>query len=108
LIAEAGHILLEAAPRGLDVEAMRDDLVSAVPGVEDVHHVHAWSLTQDRPMVTLHAKIADMARASEISMLIKSRLRQRYGIDHATVEIECEQCADDNERAQPTAGAGRH
>jgi cobalt-zinc-cadmium efflux system protein len=94
LVTESGHILLEGAPQGLDVEAMRNDLVTAVPGVEEIHHVHAWSLTEDRPMVTLHARIADMARAGEIAGLIKARLRQHYGIDHATVEIECEQCAD--------------
>src|SRR5204863_429341 len=42
LVRESGHILLEAAPRELDVEAMRDDLAAAIPGVEDIHHVHAW------------------------------------------------------------------
>jgi cobalt-zinc-cadmium efflux system protein len=94
LVAESGHILLEAAPQDLDVQAMREDLVASVPGVEDVHHVHAWSLTQDRPMVTLHARIDDESRAGEISRLIKVRLRERHHVDHATVEIECEHCAD--------------
>lgn len=108
LVAASGHILLEAAPQGLDVEAMRNDLTSAVPGVEEIHHVHAWSLTQERPMVTLHAKIADMNRASEISALIKARLRQRYRIDHATVEIECEHCADYSGPSLPTADVDRH
>jgi cobalt-zinc-cadmium efflux system protein len=94
LVRESGHILLEAAPRGLDVEAMRNDLVTGVPGVEDVHHVHAWSLTQERPMVTLHARIADMSNAHEISMAIRQRLRERHGITHATIEIEDHRCAD--------------
>jgi cobalt-zinc-cadmium efflux system protein len=97
LVRESGHILLEAAPKELDVEAMRDDLAAAIPGVLDVHHVHAWSLTQDRPMVTLHARIADTAdtaEAARISAAIKAHLRTRYGITHATVEIECEHCAD--------------
>lgn len=94
LIRESGHILLEAAPKELDVAAMRDDLAAAIPGVEDVHHVHAWSLTQDRPMVTLHARIGDAADSARIAAAIKAHLRARYGISHATVEIECGACAD--------------
>jgi cobalt-zinc-cadmium efflux system protein len=97
LVAESGHILLEGAPKGLDVRALKADLVAAIPGVEDVHHVHAWSLTEDRPMVTLHARIAEPAGATDtarIAAAIKSHLHARYGITHATVEIECETCAD--------------
>jgi cobalt-zinc-cadmium efflux system protein len=94
LMREAGHILLEAAPAHLDVRTLREELVAAIPGVEDIHHVHAWSLTQDRPMVTLHAKIADVHGGDRIASAIKVRLRERYGVDHATVEIECDGCAD--------------
>lgn len=88
LVRESSHILLEAAPRGLDIEAMKQDLTSHIEGLVLVHHVHAWSLTQDRPMVTLHARVADVARAHDISAAIKSRLRARYGVDHVTVEVE--------------------
>jgi cobalt-zinc-cadmium efflux system protein len=94
LVRESGHILLEAAPKSLDVEAMRNDLVAEVNGVEDVHHVHAWSLTQDRVMVTLHACTEQPDRAAEIIAAIKDRLRTRYGIDHATVELEVGHCSD--------------
>ena len=97
LVRESGHILLEGAPRQLDVEAMRQDLAAAVPGVEDIHHVHAWSLTQERPMVTLHARIAETAgpgEAARISAAIKAHLRDQYGLTHVTVEIEHAHCAD--------------
>jgi cobalt-zinc-cadmium efflux system protein len=107
LVRESGHILLEAAPRGLDVQAMRNDLVAAIPGIADVHHVHAWSLTEGQPMVTLHARVAETADASEAARLaaaIKSHLRARYAITHATVEIECEQCADQTHQAPSRQG----
>jgi cobalt-zinc-cadmium efflux system protein len=94
LTREAGHILLEAAPAHLDVRTLKEELVTVIPGVEDIHHVHAWSLTQDRPMVTLHAKIGDAADGGRITAAIKGHLRARYGVDHATVEIECAACAD--------------
>ncbi|MFM9846678.1 MAG: cation diffusion facilitator family transporter [Hyphomicrobiaceae bacterium] len=88
LVRESSHILLEATPRGLDIEAMKQDLTSNIEGLVLVHHVHAWSLTQDRPMVTLHACVSDVARARDISQAIKSRLRVGYGVDHVTVEME--------------------
>jgi cobalt-zinc-cadmium efflux system protein len=95
LIRDSGHILLEGTPRGLDVHALRDDLMASVPGVEDVHHLHAWSLTEERPMVTMHVRIPDPALSARVSAAVKARLRARHHIDHATVEIECEGCADD-------------
>ena len=90
LVRDTGHILLEGAPAHLDIRALREELMAAVPGVEDIHHVHAWSLTQDKPMITLHARIADVHGGDRIASAIKGVLRQRYGVDHATVEIECD------------------
>ena len=60
LVRETGHILLEAAPAHLDVRTPAGGVDGGDPGVEDIHHVHAWSLTQDKPMVTLHARISDV------------------------------------------------
>ncbi|HJZ32452.1 MAG TPA: cation diffusion facilitator family transporter [Hyphomicrobiaceae bacterium] len=94
VVAASGRILIEAAPRGLDVRALAADLEASVPGVENVHHVHAWSLTEARPMVTLHARIGDDTQAYRIVAAIKQRLKLRYGVVHATIEIECEHCAD--------------
>jgi cobalt-zinc-cadmium efflux system protein len=94
VVAESGRILIEAAPKDLDVRALARDLEANVPGVEDIHHVHAWSLTEARPMVTLHAKIGDEREAYRIVAAVKQRLQLRFGVVHATVEIECEHCAD--------------
>jgi cobalt-zinc-cadmium efflux system protein len=46
-------------------------------------------------MVTMHVRIADPALSARVSAAVKTRLRDRHHIDHATVEIECEACADD-------------
>jgi cobalt-zinc-cadmium efflux system protein len=45
-------------------------------------------------MVTLHARIGDDTQAYRIVAAIKQRLKLRYGVVHATIEIECEHCAD--------------
>jgi cobalt-zinc-cadmium efflux system protein len=93
LVRESGHILLEGAPDHLEVDKISADLVAAVPGVENVHHVHAWSLTPERPMLTLHARIADLGDGERITHAIRARLHERFGVDHVTVQIERAHCA---------------
>src|SRR5262245_50565771 len=65
VVAESGRILIEAAPKGLDVRALARDLEANVPGVEDVHHVHAWSLTEARPMRSEERRVGK-ARTAEL------------------------------------------
>jgi cobalt-zinc-cadmium efflux system protein len=94
VVKESSHILLEGAPTGLDARDIEKDLVENVPEVVDVHHVHVWSITQSRPMITLHARV-DTGDAPElVSARIKARLHERFGAGHATVEIEHGECAD--------------
>lgn len=95
IVRDAAHILLEGTPTGLDPREIEADIEASVPRVLDVHHVHAWSLSQDRPILTLHARIAaDDAAPEAVTSAIKARLKERFGIAHATVEIEFERCAD--------------
>nr|WP_255599512.1 cation diffusion facilitator family transporter [Afifella sp. IM 167] len=92
---EAGHILLEAAPPGLDIRDMERDLVDNVGGVVDVHHVHAWAISEERPMVTLHARLAEGTSEETVVRAIKARISERFSVDHATVEVERGRCADE-------------
>jgi cobalt-zinc-cadmium efflux system protein len=94
VVGEAGHILLEGAPGELDTRAIPPDLIANVKGVEGVHHVHVWSITQSRRMVTLHACIGEREDSDRIVRAIKARLKERFGLDHATIEIERSECAD--------------
>ena len=92
--ADAAHILLEGAPSELDTRAIGPDLVANVTGVTEVHHVHVWSITQSRRMVTLHACIGETGNSDAIVKSIKAQLKERFGLDHATVEIERGVCAN--------------
>lgn len=94
VIRRAGHILLEGAPDWLDVEALRADLTAAVPEVEDVHHVHAWMLTDEKPLVTLHANVAPGGDPHRVLILVRRFLEENYGVGHATIQIEPAGCAD--------------
>jgi cobalt-zinc-cadmium efflux system protein len=92
--SDAGHILLEGAPHELDTRAIGPGLIESVKGVEDVHHVHVWSITQSRRMVTLHAVICENEDSDRMVRNIKTALKERFGLDHATIEIERGACAD--------------
>jgi len=87
VVRESGHILLEGAPRGFDSRDVAS-AVEGVPGVVRAHHVHAWSITQERPMVTLEVEISDGADPRQIRTATKAMLREKFGIGHATVEVD--------------------
>ena len=59
LVKDAAHVLLEGVPAELDVRDIGCDLVSHIPIVEDVHHIHAWSLSQGHSLLTLHAHVTE-------------------------------------------------
>jgi cobalt-zinc-cadmium efflux system protein len=95
VVADSGHILLEASPPGVDSRTLRDHLRSTLPFVLDIHHVHAWSISQERPMVTLHASIAASTDSAVAVREIKRQLAQHFRITHATIEIEYDACGDE-------------
>jgi cobalt-zinc-cadmium efflux system protein len=95
VVEASAHILLEGAPQELDTRAIGPDLIANVEGVEEVHHVHVWSITQSRRMVTLHACVGDMSKSDQVIKAIKVRLKEQFGLDHATIEIERGECADE-------------
>jgi cobalt-zinc-cadmium efflux system protein len=95
IVAESGHILLEGSPPGFDARAVKEDIRAALPYVLDVHHVHAWSISEERPMVTLHANVAASTNSTDAVRDIKRMLAEHFRITHATVEIEYGACVDD-------------
>jgi cobalt-zinc-cadmium efflux system protein len=95
VVRESGHILLEGTPPNLDPKVIGPKLVSDIDGLTDIHHVHLWSITQERTMTTLHARIAPDADPDEITTEIKRKLNDDFGLDHATVEIEVKECRDE-------------
>jgi len=94
LVRSATHILLEGTPEDLDLEQMRADMARAVPDVTSIHHVHAWSLTSGRPMLTLHVSLAEGADREKALRTIKQRLLSEYRIDHSVVQVESGECPD--------------
>lgn len=95
---DAAHILMEGTPQGLEPEAISTDLIEHVEGVAGVHHVHAWSLTPGHSLVTLHAQLTPDADAHVALAGIRARLASRFGVGHATIQIEPGECVDIDHR----------
>jgi cobalt-zinc-cadmium efflux system protein len=87
LARQALRILLQAAPPGIDLAALQADLAS-VPGVVDVHDLHAWTLTSDMEVVSAHVMVRATADAHGVLDRARALLAERYGVVHATLQIE--------------------
>lgn len=94
------YVLLEAAPPGVDIDELRAALIARVPGIVDIHRVHIWALTGERPMLTLHAAVDDTTDALSTVNRIKAVLSDSFGIAHSTVQIERGDCPDERVPAE--------
>ncbi len=88
LAKRSGHILLEGSPEDISADRVRASLTEAMPELTDVHHVHAWSLTQGRPLMTLHAVVREGADHRAVLRRIRDLLAARFGVEHATIQLE--------------------
>lgn len=100
-IKDVFAILLEKSPEGFDVQDYKDK-ISSIEGVENVHHLHIWSLDGERVMATLHVRLKeknDIASYARIKATVE-KISEEAGIEHLTVQIdvnskidnECEDC----------------
>lgn len=87
LVREAVHVLLEGAPRGLDVEELLLQL-HAVDGVEGLHDLHVWTITSGYPALAVHVSCAHDEAREMLLARINRVLRERFDIHHTTIQIE--------------------
>jgi len=88
VVRQSGHILLEGAPDGFDRRDVAEDLCCNIEDLRAVSHVHAWSVTQERPMVTMTIALGEGADLAATKAAIRGRLKERHGIGHVTIEQE--------------------
>jgi len=86
LVREAADVLLEAAPKGLDVEELVEEL-REIPGLEELHDIHVWTLTSGFVAMSGHGVIDDLSMHRSILDEINSRLNVRE-IRHVTFQLE--------------------
>lgn len=80
-------VLGQHVPDGLDIDAVAADL-SEVDGVADVHDLHAWTLTSGMNVATAHLVLSDGAAPQQALQSAQVLLKDSYGIEHATLQIE--------------------
>ena len=94
ILRETIMILLQFTPQSVDFDAVVADM-TAVKGVDGVHHVHLWSLCSDINVLDAHVYSCerDVEKIELMKQEIKERLK-KYRILHSTLEFECEECKD--------------
>lgn len=85
------HLLMEGTPDGLFINDIIKDAES-IDNVENMHHVHAWHIDEHRNALEAHVVLNDLSRMDESKKAIKALLRDKYGIDHSTLEFETSPC----------------
>ena len=107
------RMLMLGTPPEVDVAGLVAGMES-VDGVEAVHHVHIWSIDERQNAVEAHVVVTDDAggMGEAVRGRIKALLRDRFGIDHTTLELEHVSCSCDGSDAQvighPIAAAHQH
>jgi cobalt-zinc-cadmium efflux system protein len=85
--SRAVRILVQAAPRGLDLAEIRGRL-AGIAGVSDVHDLHVWTLTSDMEVASVHLMTPTEADTHAILDEATTLLRDEYRIAHATLQVE--------------------
>jgi cobalt-zinc-cadmium efflux system protein len=91
LLREAVDVLLEGSPQGVDLAEVRSHL-TALTGVEDVHDLHAWTITSGLPVLSAHvvvdpAVLAD-GRSPAVLDRLQACLRGHFDVAHSTFQLE--------------------
>ena len=96
LVKESVDIFLEATPKDIDMEEMLTD-IKKIEGVRGIHHVHLWTITSGINAMSAHVLIDDVLTSTSAPILkeIKTVLREKYNIEHCTIQFESELCHDD-------------
>jgi cobalt-zinc-cadmium efflux system protein len=93
MLRQTTRILMESAPPGFDFDGLVATMES-VDGACDVHHVHVWQLDEHRTACEAHVVIKkrDLEAMERIKREMKTRMREAFGIEHATLEFEFDAC----------------
>jgi len=95
IFREATEIFLEAAPTHMDLPDMAAGILG-VEGVRNVHDLHAWTVSPRMHALSCHILVGDvlLSQAETIRHNVEDLLAERFDIEHSTIQVECEECAD--------------
>jgi len=93
LVSESVDILLEAAPKHIQVDKVIQTIKN-VSGVDDVHDIHVWTITSGMHALSAHLRIEDqkVSQSAEIVETVSRDLARYFNITHTTLQLECGSC----------------
>ena len=94
IIKKTVHILLEGTPSDFNQEEVVATLKQEVSDIDDIHHIHAWSLTLEKPLVTMHLKVKENCNRDNVLNKVKEVLKTKWNIAHSVIQIEKNPCPD--------------
>ncbi|MEV5507980.1 cation diffusion facilitator family transporter [Streptomyces orinoci] len=87
LVRAAGRIFLEAAPAGVQPDAIGDRMAGQA-GVVEVHDLHIWEITSGEPVLSAHVLVEPGGDCHAVRQAVQDTLRREYGITHATLQVD--------------------
>lgn len=87
LLRAAGRVLLEAAPEGVDPDAVGRALARE-PGVVEVHDLHVWEVTTGFPALAAHVLVAPGDDCHAIRRQLQAMVGERFGLHHVTLQVD--------------------
>ena len=96
ILRQSISILLDNVPRDLDLNEVRTSL-EAPPGVANVHHLHAWGLTEGKNIVSTHVVVEPDHDTEQIQQELQRLLKTQFGVFFSTIQTETEICEEEEE-----------
>ncbi|KNC80652.1 hypothetical protein SARC_06990 [Sphaeroforma arctica JP610] len=87
LMRDALHVLMEGVPKGIDVNALKEELES-LPGVVISHDLHVWSITIGQPALAVHLCLEPEVCTATVLLEAQHVICDNFGIHHSTVQLE--------------------
>lgn len=81
------HILMEGKPTNINVEEVKSKLME-LPGIENVHDFHIWSITSEFPALSCHLVVDNTVDRDKILIQANKLLKKHFDISHSTLQIE--------------------
>lgn len=93
IVRESADILLEAVPKHVETSQVIDS-IRGIPGVNEVHDIHIWTITSNIYALSAHLVIDDqmVSKSLDVVNMVRQELAKRYNINHTTLQLECESC----------------